>query len=51
MDSFTWFNVLPLSQIDPPSVKNESLYTTLKAILSSILHELYDRAVEESDDS
>lgn len=33
-------------QISPASVKNKSLYTILKAVLTPILHELSDRAVE-----
>lgn len=37
-------------QIDPASVQNDSLYTTLKATLTPILHELCDRAVEETED-
>lgn len=38
----------PLAQIEAPSVKNESLYTTLKAILSPTLHELFLRATQEA---
>ncbi|XP_044025784.1 protein tyrosine phosphatase domain-containing protein 1 isoform X2 [Siniperca chuatsi] len=40
-----------LTKTDPASEKNESLYTTLKAILSPILHELHDKAVEDNEDS
>lgn len=39
------------TKIDPASEKNESLYTTLKAILTPILHELHDKAAEENEDS
>ena len=38
-------------QIDPASEKNEPLYTTLKAILTTILYELRDKAVDENEDS
>lgn len=37
-------------QIDPASEKNESLFPTLKAILSTILHELCDKAAQENED-
>nr|XP_033483554.1 protein tyrosine phosphatase domain-containing protein 1 isoform X1 [Epinephelus lanceolatus] len=39
------------TKIDPAAEKNESLYKTLKAILTPILHELCDKAVEENEDS
>ncbi|XP_045931143.1 protein tyrosine phosphatase domain-containing protein 1 isoform X2 [Micropterus dolomieu] len=39
------------TKIDPASEENQSLYTTLKAILSPILHELFDKAAENSEDS
>lgn len=39
------------TKIDAPSVRNESLYATLKAILSPILHELFLRATQEAADS
>lgn len=44
------FLFFPL-QIDPASEKNEPLYTTLKAILTTILYELRDKAVDENEDS
>lgn len=48
---YTQINLLCSLQIDPASVKNESLYTTLKAILTPVLQELCDRDTEESDNS
>ncbi|XP_032369935.1 protein tyrosine phosphatase domain-containing protein 1 [Etheostoma spectabile] len=39
------------TQIDPALEKNKSLYTTLKATLTPILHELCDKAAENNDDS
>lgn len=56
---FNSFSVLPYTQvtllcslqIDPASVKNEPLYTALKAILTPVLQELCDRDTEESDNS
>lgn len=44
-----WISFFCSLQIDRASVKNESLYTTLKAILTPVFHKLCDRAVEESD--
>ncbi|XP_058487822.1 protein tyrosine phosphatase domain-containing protein 1 [Solea solea] len=38
------------TKLDPASEKNECLYTTLKAILTPILHELRDKAVELNED-
>ncbi|KAI3369636.1 hypothetical protein L3Q82_025348, partial [Scortum barcoo] len=40
-----------LEKTDPASDKNESLYTTLKAILTPILLELRDKAVDSEDSS
>ncbi|KAK5911797.1 hypothetical protein CesoFtcFv8_001733 [Champsocephalus esox] len=39
------------TQIDPASEKDTSLYSTLKGILTPILHELCDKAAEESEHS
>ncbi|KAI9520087.1 hypothetical protein NQZ68_021806 [Dissostichus eleginoides] len=39
------------TKIDPASEKDTSLYTTLKGILTPILHELCDKAAEESEHS
>lgn len=39
------------TKIDPASGKTDSLYTTLKEILTPILHELCDKAAEEDEDS
>ncbi|XP_070759185.1 protein tyrosine phosphatase domain-containing protein 1 [Enoplosus armatus] len=39
------------TKIDPASEDDESLNTTLKAILSPILHELCDKAAEDNEDS
>lgn len=39
------------TKIDPASEKNKPLYTKLKAILTPILHELRDKAVEENENS
>lgn len=39
------------TKIDPASDKSESLYLTLKAILTPILYELCDKAVEDNEDS
>lgn len=39
------------TKIDPASVKNRGLYLTLKSILTSILHEVCDKATEENEDS
>ncbi|XP_070707220.1 protein tyrosine phosphatase domain-containing protein 1 isoform X2 [Pempheris klunzingeri] len=49
--SFLNQTIQVFTKIDPASEKNESLYTTLKAILTPILHELSDKAVEENGDS
>ncbi|XP_042367359.1 protein tyrosine phosphatase domain-containing protein 1 isoform X2 [Plectropomus leopardus] len=49
--SFLNQTIKVFTKIDPASEKNESLYTTLKAILTPILRELSDKAVEENDDS
>lgn len=48
---YTQITLLCSLQIDPASVKNESLYMTLKAILTPVLQELCDRNAEESDNS
>ncbi|XP_044205805.1 protein tyrosine phosphatase domain-containing protein 1 [Thunnus albacares] len=47
--SFLNQTIKVFTKIDPASEK--SLYTTLKAILTLILHELHDKAVEENEDS
>ncbi|XP_071350685.1 protein tyrosine phosphatase domain-containing protein 1 [Trachinotus anak] len=39
------------TKIDPAAEKNESLYMTLKAILTPILHELHNKAVEVNEGS
>nr|XP_046237649.1 protein tyrosine phosphatase domain-containing protein 1 isoform X2 [Scatophagus argus] len=49
--SFLNQTIKVFTKIDPASEKNECLYTILKAILTPILHELRDKAVEESEDS
>ncbi|CAB1422758.1 unnamed protein product [Pleuronectes platessa] len=47
--SFLKQTIKVFTKIDPASEKNESLYTTLKAILTPILHELQDKAVEVNE--
>ncbi|XP_034441600.1 protein tyrosine phosphatase domain-containing protein 1 isoform X1 [Hippoglossus hippoglossus] len=47
--SFLKQTIKVFTKIDPASEKNESLYTTLKAILTPILHELRDKAVEVNE--
>ncbi|XP_029288376.1 protein tyrosine phosphatase domain-containing protein 1 isoform X2 [Cottoperca gobio] len=49
--SFLNQTIKVFTKIDPASEKDKSLYTTLKAILIPILHELCDKAVEENDHS
>uniref|UniRef100_UPI0037E8448C protein tyrosine phosphatase domain-containing protein 1 n=1 Tax=Semicossyphus pulcher TaxID=241346 RepID=UPI0037E8448C len=49
--SFLNQTIKVFTKIDPALEKNESLYNTLKAILTPILHELRDKAVEENEDS
>ncbi|XP_051270955.1 protein tyrosine phosphatase domain-containing protein 1 [Dicentrarchus labrax] len=49
--SFLNQTIKVFTKIDPASEKNESLYTTLRAILNPILHELQDKAAEENEDS
>ncbi|KAG7229700.1 hypothetical protein INR49_012747 [Caranx melampygus] len=39
------------TKIDPAPEENESLYVTLKAILTPILHELRDKAVDVNEES
>ncbi|XP_040890956.1 protein tyrosine phosphatase domain-containing protein 1 isoform X2 [Toxotes jaculatrix] len=48
--SFLNQTIKVFTKIDPASEKNESLYMTLKAILTPILHELRDKAVEVNED-
>ncbi|XP_019941836.2 protein tyrosine phosphatase domain-containing protein 1 isoform X2 [Paralichthys olivaceus] len=47
--SFLKQTIKVFTKIDPASEKNESLYTTLKAILTPILHELRDKAAEVNE--
>ncbi|XP_034545815.1 protein tyrosine phosphatase domain-containing protein 1 [Notolabrus celidotus] len=49
--SFLHQTIRVFTKIDPASEKNKSVYTTLKEILTPILHELCDKAVEENEDS
>ncbi|XP_008294166.1 protein tyrosine phosphatase domain-containing protein 1 isoform X2 [Stegastes partitus] len=49
--SFLNQTIKVFTKIDPASETNEALYATLKAILTPILYELRDKAVEESEDS
>ncbi|XP_028261841.1 protein tyrosine phosphatase domain-containing protein 1 isoform X2 [Parambassis ranga] len=46
--SFLTQTIKAFTKIDPASEK--SLYTTLKAILTPILHELHDKAAQENED-
>ncbi|XP_034023256.1 protein tyrosine phosphatase domain-containing protein 1 isoform X2 [Thalassophryne amazonica] len=39
------------TNIDPASEENHTLYETLKEILTTVLHELHDKAVEENQNS
>ncbi|XP_029358994.1 protein tyrosine phosphatase domain-containing protein 1 isoform X2 [Echeneis naucrates] len=39
------------TKVDPPSEKTESLYMTMKAILTPILHELHDKAMEMNEET
>ncbi|XP_022601118.1 protein tyrosine phosphatase domain-containing protein 1 [Seriola dumerili] len=49
--SFLNQTIKVFTKIDPASEKNESLYMTLKAILTPILHELRDKAVDVNEES
>ncbi|XP_047439762.1 protein tyrosine phosphatase domain-containing protein 1 isoform X2 [Mugil cephalus] len=49
-NSFLNQTIKVFTKIDAASEKNESSYMTLKAILTPILHELRDKAVEENED-
>uniref|UniRef100_A0A3Q1BHT7 Protein tyrosine phosphatase domain-containing protein 1 n=2 Tax=Amphiprion ocellaris TaxID=80972 RepID=A0A3Q1BHT7_AMPOC len=49
--SFLNQTIRVFTKIDPASEKNEALYATLKAILTPILYEMRDKAVEENEDS
>ncbi|CAK6972644.1 protein tyrosine phosphatase domain-containing protein 1 [Scomber scombrus] len=49
--SFLNQTIKVFTKIDPASEKNESLYTTLKAILTTILYELHDKAADENENS
>ncbi|KAM7402737.1 hypothetical protein PAMP_017951 [Pampus punctatissimus] len=48
--SFLNQTIKVFTKIDSASEKNESLYATLKAILTPILHELRDKAAEEENE-
>ncbi|KAM7423297.1 hypothetical protein PAMA_011041 [Pampus argenteus] len=48
--SFLNQTIKVFTKIDPASEKNESLYATLKAILTPILHELREKAAEEENE-
>ncbi|XP_037635407.1 protein tyrosine phosphatase domain-containing protein 1 [Sebastes umbrosus] len=48
--SFLNQTIKVFTKIDAASEKNESLYSTLKAILTPVLHELCDKAVEENNE-
>ncbi|GAA6225416.1 protein tyrosine phosphatase domain-containing protein 1 [Lates japonicus] len=49
--SFVNQTIKVFTKIDPASEGNESLYMTLKAILTPILHELCDKAMEVNEES
>ncbi|KAM9759852.1 protein tyrosine phosphatase domain-containing protein 1 [Menidia menidia] len=49
--SFLNQTIKVFTKIDPASDKNESLYSTLKAILTQVLYELRDKAAEVNGDS
>ncbi|KAM4588622.1 protein tyrosine phosphatase domain-containing protein 1 isoform 2-T3 [Odontesthes bonariensis] len=49
--SFLNQTIRVFTQIDPASDKNKLLYSTLKAILTPILYELRDKAVEVNEDT
>ncbi|KAM6927790.1 protein tyrosine phosphatase domain-containing protein 1 [Xenentodon cancila] len=48
--SFLTQIIKAFTKMDPASDENQSLYTTLKAILTPILYELHDKAVKASED-
>lgn len=49
--SFLNQTIKVFTKMDPASEENKSLYATLKAILTPILHELRDKAVQENEAS
>ncbi|XP_030586178.1 protein tyrosine phosphatase domain-containing protein 1 [Archocentrus centrarchus] len=49
--SFLNQTIKVFTKMDPASEENQSLYATLKAILTPILHELHDKAVKENEAS
>ncbi|XP_068567957.1 protein tyrosine phosphatase domain-containing protein 1 isoform X2 [Cebidichthys violaceus] len=49
--SFLHQTIKVFTKMDPSSEKSEPLYSTLRDALTPVLHELRDKAVEESEDS
>lgn len=49
--SFVNQTIKVFTKIDPASEENVTLHTTLRAILTLVLHKLRDKAVEEPEDS
>ncbi|KAF7646096.1 hypothetical protein LDENG_00193720 [Lucifuga dentata] len=49
--SFLNQTIKAFTQIPADSEENQLLYTTLKAILTPVLHELHEKAAEEAEDS